>query len=177
MDNINMVTEEIHDTNTVSILLKEKDILTQMEEGFNNPDQTKSLGMFDDLIGTCDYGKLEWPFTCIADETPLVIDFQYYQNGDSLRVNSSYCENNLIGFASNPQIDIIQAFPNPCNNYLYLKTKDKNINLYDNLGQLVNLDFIEHINQSYIINTADLKTGIYFLVNNSGKNQKIIVQH
>jgi hypothetical protein len=36
MDNINMVTEEIQDTNTVSILLKEKDILTQMEEGFNN---------------------------------------------------------------------------------------------------------------------------------------------
>ena len=30
-----MDTEEIQDTNTVSILLKEKDILTQMEEGFN----------------------------------------------------------------------------------------------------------------------------------------------
>lgn len=171
-------TSQIQDASKKSMMFR-YDLNSQypMDLEFNYSNQNKFVGMFDDLIGTCDYGLLEWPFTCIADEGPMVLDYQYYQNGDSLRVNSNYCENDLSSSTSIESFDLILAYPNPCNNYLYLKSKDKNIDLFDNYGQKVKLDLNEQINQSLIINTSQLKSGIYFLVNNTGKNQKLIIQH
>ena len=92
MDNIKINTEEIQDTNTVSILLKEKDILTQMEEGFTkNGTNTNTKGII------FDYNDSNSDENNYQSEDENLITLSSHSITVNKNINKNINNNDLIG--------------------------------------------------------------------------------
>lgn len=88
---------------------------------------------------------------------------------DSQNLRVSYCQGEV---SINENQDIVQVFPNPVSEYLYVKSKKSmELKLYDSAGQ-----FLLSIPSNTNFNTTFLTNGMYFL-NNDNLFFKFVVSH
>jgi hypothetical protein len=133
--------------------------------------------MFDELVGTCDYQLLRWNSTCIVDESPHVYDYQYYQNGDSIRPNSRICESYILKTLEINQEKPINIYPNPCGNFLHINRNKSEVMIYDLYGKHIKSITCRNNHEDTVIDVSNLTTGIYFVKELIGKPQLIRIEH
>jgi hypothetical protein len=66
------------------------------------------------------------------------------------------------GIETNLKIDKISIYPNPFNKELFIVTNAESIELYNLVGQIMNLK-IDTIDNGFRINTDNLQQGVYFI--------------
>lgn len=147
-----------------------------MDLQFNSQGQFL-VGMFDELIGTCDFQILNCNSTCSVNECPLVYDYQYYQNGDSLRPNSFICESYILNINDLIQEDELVIYPNPCDKDLSIKGNKFELILFDVLGNQISTIKSNSNKEVSVIDVSNLPNGFYILRESSGKCRRVSIEH